>query len=177
MTNYTVFNKSNSPLYTQSTNTYLTPAIEGAPESDAAKSGILYIASSGSTAVGSGSSLLFQIANPGGSGKTIYVSSVAGGVTAAVTLNLLKGGTITGGSSPAPFNANFGSSNTSIATVRQNTGTLGGTSTNFMSIPLTSGMYMLIFGGGVVVPPNQTLSITIGTAAATSSAALTWWEY
>ncbi|MFD0673323.1 hypothetical protein [Cohnella sp. GCM10027633] len=177
MSNYAIFNASNNPLYTQSTNTYLVPAIEGSPESDAAKSGQLYILSSGSVAVGGGSSLLLQIANPNGSGKTVYVSSIMGGVTAAVTLNAFKGGTITGGTTPTPQNANFGSANASIATTRQNTGTLGGTPTNIASVPLTAGMYQLQFAGGLVVPPNQTLTVTLGTTASTSSAIITWWEY
>jgi len=177
MTNYSVFNQSNSPLYTQSTNTYLVPGIEGSPEGDAAKSGALYILSSGSVGVGSGANLLLQLANPSGSGKTIYVSSLMGGTTAAATVTVLKGGTITGGTTPTPFNANLGSANTSIGSTRQNTGTLGGTSTGFLALPVTAGMYLLDFGGGVVVPPNQTLTVTVGPGSLTASAALTWWEY
>jgi hypothetical protein len=179
MTNYSVFNKSNDPLYTQLTNTYLIPAIGNTPEGDAAKSSVLYVVSSGSVAVAGGNSLLMQIANPSGSGKTLYVSSIKGGVTAAVTLAVFKGGTITGGTTPTPVNANFGSSNASVVLTARynNTGTLGGSPTGMMAIPLTAGMFELYFGGSVVIPPNQTLSITIGTAAATSSAVFTWWEY
>lgn len=177
MTNYAIFNKSNDPLYTQSTNTYLIPAIEGSAESDAAKSGQLYIVTSGSVAVGSGNSLLIQIANPSGSGRTAYLSSVTGGSTAAVTLTLFKGGTIASGTTPTPVNANFGSANTSVVTARYNTGALVGSPTTFASIQLTAGIFQVYFSGGVVIPANQTLSITAGTAAATSSVNITWWEF
>lgn len=177
MTNYSIFNKSNSPLYTQSTNTYLIPAIESTPEGDAAKSGALYILSTGSVSVGAGSNLLLQITNPLASGKTIYVSNLIGGVTAAATVTIQKSGTITGGTTPTPFNANLGSANTSVVTTKQNTGTLGGSPTSFISVPVTASMYSLAFGGGIVVPANQTLSITVGTGALTASAILTWWEY
>jgi hypothetical protein len=177
LTNNSVFNQSNSPLYTQSTNTYLVPGIENGPAGDAAKSGAFYIFSSGSVSVGSGASLLIQVANPSGSGKTLYMNSLLGGVTGAATVNVLKGGTLTGGTTPTPFNANFGSSNTSVATARQNTGSLTGASTGFLAIPLTAGMYFIEFGGGIVVPANQTLSVTVGTGALTASAVLSWWEY
>ncbi|RKP47369.1 hypothetical protein D7Z26_24055 [Cohnella endophytica] len=177
MTNYTIFNKSNSPLYTQSVNTYLAPAIENTPGGDAAKSGSLYILSTGSVSVGAGNSLLLQIANPSGSGKTIYISNLMGGVTAAGTVAILKNGTITGGTTPTPFNANFASVSTSVTTTKQNTGTLGGTPTSFVNVQVTAGMYLLDFGGGIVVPANQTLSIAVGTGALTASANLTWWEY
>ncbi|MFC5403511.1 hypothetical protein [Cohnella soli] len=177
MTNYTIFNKSNNPLYTQLTNTYLVPAIEGTPGGDAAKSGAFFILTTGSVNVGGGNSLLLQITNPNGSGKTVYISGVMGGVSEAATITIEKNGTITGGTTPTPFNANFGSANTSIVTAKQNTGNLTGTPTTFTSVPLTAGMYELKFNGGIVVTANQTLSLTIGTGAITASANLTWWEY
>lgn len=177
MTNYSIFNKSNSPLYTEITNTFSSPGIESAPAEDAAKSGLLYTLSSGSVSVPSGSSLLLQVSNPGGSGKTMYVSRVMGGVTAAAAVLMHSGGTITGGTTPTPVNMLFGSSNVSSMTTRQNTGSLTGTPVTFASLPVTAGLYTIPIGGSIVVPPGQTFTVTVGTGALNASAVVTWWEF
>ena len=176
MNNYNVFNTEHNPVYMQQNNVFTSPGINGAPELDAAKSGFLFILSTGSVAVGSGSSLLLQAANPAGSGKKLYISRISGGTTAAATLTVASGGTITGGTTPTPFNALFGSATTSVATTKQNTGTLGGTPTTALTMQITSGMYLIDFGGGLIVQANQTISVTLGTAALTGSINLTWWE-
>lgn len=176
MTNDAVFNSQNSPIYAQSTNTYLVPGVESPPESDAAKSQVLYIATSNSTSVGSGSSLLFQIANPSNSGKSLYLSSISGGATAAATVTVYSGGTITGGTTPTPLNANFGSTNTSVMTTRLNTGTLGGTSTSVMAFLVSSGLFLIRFTGAIIVPPGKTVTVTIGTGSLSASCNFIWWE-
>ncbi|WP_127584473.1 hypothetical protein [Paenibacillus koleovorans] len=177
MTNHSIFNSSNLPLYTYSTNTYVAPEIGNTPEGDAAKAGAFYILSSGNISVGGGSSLLLQAANAGGSGKTMYISRIVGGTTAAVVLTINSSGTITGGVTPTPFNTRFGSANTSVMTGRRNTGTLGGSPTVFWTAQLSAGLFSVEFRGGLIVPPGQTISITLGTTASSSSINLSWWEY
>ncbi|MBO7748811.1 hypothetical protein I8J29_32035 [Paenibacillus sp. MWE-103] len=176
MTNYHIFNTEQNPIYMQQSNVFASPGINGAPELDAAKNGVLYILNSGSVSVGSGSSLLLQAANPVGSGKRLFVSRVAGGTTAAAALTIASGGTIAGGTTPAPFNALFGNSAASAATTRQNTGTLGGAPTTVMTMQVTSGMFAIDFSGSLVVQAGQTISLTLGAGALTGSLNLTWWE-
>ncbi|QHW32451.1 hypothetical protein GZH47_17625 [Paenibacillus rhizovicinus] len=176
MNNYNVFNTEHNPVYMQQNNNFTSPGINGLPELDAAKSGFLFILTSGSVAAGSGSSLLLQVTNSNGSGKKLYISGITGGTTAAATLTVLSGGTITGGTTPTPINALFGSATTSVVTTKQNTGTLGGTPTTVMAMQLTAGMYNVELSGGLIVQANQTLSLTLGTGALTGSINLTWWE-
>ncbi|WP_135557323.1 hypothetical protein [Paenibacillus cymbidii] len=175
MTNYSVYNNIGNPLYTQLTNTYAAPGVEALPASDAAKNGSLFVLNSGSIALSAGQSILQQIANPSAGTKTFYISSVSGGGTAAATVTLYSGGTISGGTT-TPFNMRLGSANASAATARQNTGTLGGTPASFLTVPVTAGQYTISLGGSVVVSANQTFSVTIGPGAATASLAIIWWE-
>ncbi|RUS49101.1 hypothetical protein [Cohnella sp. AR92] len=178
MTNYSVFNKSNSPLYTQSVNTFSSPAVEGSPDYDAAKSSSLYLLTTNNTTwSGGGNSLLLQVANGSGNTKSMYVSRIFGGATAASTFTLYSGGTITGGTTPTPFNTFFGSSSTSTMTTKQLSGTLGGTPTTLASIPFAAGLYSFDFEGGIVVPANHTLTVALGPGANTGSIQIIWWEY
>ncbi|MCM3628000.1 hypothetical protein M3194_11560 [Paenibacillus glycanilyticus] len=55
MTDYSVFNSENSPLYNLPNNRYSSPAIVAPPEEDAAASGRFFMVTSASTAVGEGS--------------------------------------------------------------------------------------------------------------------------
>jgi hypothetical protein len=177
MTNSNVFNQSNGPLYTQLTNTFSAPGIESTPEGGAAAAGSSFILTTGSISVGAGLNLLLQVVNATGSGRTLYVSRISGGTTAAATLNVYSGGTITGGTTTTPVNTLLGNANTSVMTTRQIAGTLTGTSTSLLSIPLTAGIYMLNLNGSIIVPPGQTLTISAGTGAQTAAINLSWWEF
>ncbi|MCR8631014.1 hypothetical protein [Paenibacillus radicis (ex Xue et al. 2023)] len=177
MTNYSIFNHANAPLYTNMTNTYANPGVETLPEGNAAISSLLFTLTTGGVSVSSGQSLLLQAANPAGSGKTLYLSKVMGGTTAAATLLFYSGGTITGGTTPVPVNSNFGSSNASIITSKQNTGSLTGTPTTVITLPITAGMYLVALGGAFVIPAGQTFTATLGTGALTGSINIIWWEY
>lgn len=84
---------------------------------------------------------------------------------------------MTAGSTPVPVNTLLGNTNASVVTTRQNTGTLGGTFTSIASIPLTAGMYSLDLNGSIIVPPGQTLSISVGTGSQTGAINLFWWEF
>ncbi|MCR8642678.1 hypothetical protein NV379_08380 [Paenibacillus sp. N1-5-1-14] len=177
MPNNFIFNVTGNPLYTQLTNTYTTPGIESFAQSDAAKSGALYTLTSGSVSVTASNSLLLQVANPSGSGVTMYVWRVTGGVSAANTISLYSGGTVTGGTTPAPFNMNLGSTNISAMTTRNAIGTIGGSPVQFTSVLLAAGYYEIGFNGALIVPPNRTLTVTIGTGALTASANISWYEF
>ena len=178
MTNYFVFDTVNNPLYTQMTNTYTAPGIEGGAEGDAAKSGVLYVLTSGSTAVAANQNLLLQVTNPGGSGVSMYISSITGGSSAAATVTLYSGGTVTGGTTPTPFNALFGSSNTSAMamTTRSVSSTITGSPTTFTTL-LTAGSYFYLpYAGQLIVPPGRSITVSVGPGALTAAANITWWE-
>ncbi|SEK46836.1 hypothetical protein [Paenibacillus sp. OK003] len=177
MTNSNIFNPANSPVYTQLTNTFSSPGIESTPEGGAAAAGSSFILTTGSVSVGAGLNLLLQVVNATSSGRTLYVSRISGGATAAATLIVYSGGTITGGTTPAPVNTLLGNANASVMTTRQNTSTLTGTSTSLLSIPLTAGMYWLNLNGSIIVPPGQTLTISVGTGSQTAAINLSWWEF
>lgn len=177
ITNYNVFNQSNGPLYTRLTNTFSAPGIEASPDSGAAAAGSFFALTTNNTLIPSNQNLILQILNAAGSGRTLRISSIMGGATAAATLVIYSGGTVTAGSTPVPVNTLLGNTNTSVVTTRQNTGTLGGTFTSLTSIPLTAGMYSLDLNGSIVVPPGQTLSVSVGTGNQTAAINLFWWEF
>ncbi len=176
MANFKIFNKSNRPLYTQSVNNYTSPRIGSLPDSGAAAAGASFMLTTGSVSVPASQSLLLQIGNPAGSGKTIYVAGIAGGSSAAGAVNLYSGGIITGGTTPVPSNNRFGSANASVVSTRQHTGQLGGGPVLYMNMPITAGLYNINVDGALVVPPGQTLTVTLGTGALTASINLSWWE-
>ncbi|MWC27355.1 hypothetical protein [Paenibacillus sp. MMS18-CY102] len=175
MTNYSVFNNENSPVYMQANNGYTAPAIVSPSEYDAAGNQRLFYLTTGNVSVGSGASLLLQITNPNGSGRTIYVSRIAGGASNSITLTVYSGGTITGGTTPAPVNGYLGSATATVVTTKQNTGTLGGGPVSIFTA-MASDLYVVDFEGAIIVPANQTLSVTVGTGSLTASINLVWWE-
>lgn len=176
MTNYSVFNSENSPLYVLLNNRYNSPAVIAPPEEDAAASGRFFMVTSASTTVGAGSNLLVQITNPNGSGRSLYISKISGGVSASAAVNLYSGGTVTGGTTPAPFNMQLGNAATSVAGARVATGSVTGTPTLFYTSLLTAGMFEIVFTGGLIVAPNRSIAISIGTGAITAAANISWWE-
>ncbi|MEC0370380.1 hypothetical protein [Paenibacillus chibensis] len=176
MANFKVFNRSTRPLYTQNVNTYASPVIGTEAGSGAASAGESFMLTSGSVSVPASQSLLLQISNPSGSGKSVHVSRISGGATAAAAVNVYSGGTITGGTTPTPQNNLFGSSIASVVAARQNNGTLGGTPILYLNLPITTGIYSINLDGSLIVPPGQTLTVTLGTGALTASVNLTWWE-
>ncbi|GIP26969.1 hypothetical protein J23TS9_20990 [Paenibacillus sp. J23TS9] len=176
MANFKIFNRSTRPLYTQNVNTYTSPGIGSLPSSGAASAGESFTLTSGSVSIPASQSLLVQIINTVGSGKSVHVSQISGGATAAAAVNVYSGGTITGGTPPTPQNNLFGSSITSVVTTRQNNGTLDGTPVLYMNMPITTGLYIISLDGALVVPPAQTLTVSLGTGALTASINLSWWE-
>ncbi|WP_239301322.1 hypothetical protein [Paenibacillus sp. ACRRY] len=177
ITNYNVFNQSNGPLFTRLTNTFSAPGIEASAESGAAAAGSFFALTTNNTLLPNNQNLLLQIINAVGSGRTLRISSISGGTTAAATLVVYSGGTITASSTPVPVNTLLGSTNTSVVTTRQNTGTLGGAFTSLLSLPLTAGMFRMDFEGSIVVPPGQTLSVSVGVGNQTAAINLFWWEF
>lgn len=177
MTNYNVFNSSDRPVYTQQMNTYVSPGVEATPDVGAAAAGRLFSLTTGNIAVGSGSSLLLQVVNPAASGRTLYFSQAIGGTTAAASLILYRGGTLTGGTGLTPINNLFGSPITSVMTAQQVSGSITGGPVTVMSIPLTSGAYQVRIPGTILVPPGQSVTFSLGTGTLTGSINVSWWEF
>lgn len=177
MPNDAVFNQSSQPIYTEQVNTYAAPGIGAMPETDAAESGLLFTVPFTAT-VTTSAPLVIQIANAGGSGRTMYLSRIiASSATAAVTLTLLRNATVTG-STATPVNMNFGSSTTSVMTARTATAAPTGTPTTVTSVLLAAAPVIVEYSGRIIVPPGNslTLTITISTGSAAATGAVSWWE-
>ncbi|AIQ54710.1 hypothetical protein [Paenibacillus sp. FSL R7-0331] len=178
MPNDAVFNQSGQPLFTEQVNTYIAPAIDSSPESDAAISGLLFAIPFTST-VTTAAPLVIQLFNPVGSGRTAYISRVtASSATAAVTLSLLRNATVTG-TTGTPVNFNFGSSVTSVMTARTSTAAPTGSPANLASLLLAAGPVLVDFNGRIVVPSGSslTVSITIASGSTAATGSINWWEY
>jgi len=192
MPNQSVFDSGAQPVYTKLTNTYQSPGTIAAPDAGAATSGSEYAATATNSAslgiLGGSVTIVLQIANPSGSGKTMYVSKIAGGTGVSLsllssfsaTLAFAKGGTLSSPATVTPVNANFSSANTSAMTVRSSTSAASG-ATAFFSLPLVGGQVESDQGGAIVVPPNQSLTVTIAASLSvlgvlSATANVTWWE-
>ncbi|RKP47370.1 hypothetical protein D7Z26_24060 [Cohnella endophytica] len=192
MPNDFVFDSSVQPVYTQMTNTYQTPGTIAPPDAGAAIAGSQYNATATTSAtlgiLGGSVIVTLQIANPSGSGKTLYVSQISGGTgillsllsSFSSTLTLIKGGTLSSPSTVTPVNGNFASANTSAMTARSSASAPTG-GTTFLTLPLVAGQFDMEQTGRLVVPPNQTLTVSLSAAlsvAGTLSTNLniTWWE-
>ncbi|MDQ0173989.1 hypothetical protein [Paenibacillus tundrae] len=192
MPNNNVFNPLSQPVYTSNTNTFTSPGIVAPPETDAGNTGNLYNAgSTNSTTLGLlGGSVIatVQLTNPVGSGRTLYVSRLSGGIT--VGLNLLSSfsgsmilsanGTLTSPTTIAAVNSNLSSSNTSVATVRASASAPSG-ATTIMSMPLQAGPFASSVWGQYVVPPGQSINLTVSGSLSVagllaSTAYFAWWE-
>ncbi|WP_088833691.1 hypothetical protein [Paenibacillus tyrfis] len=154
MPNYSIFNRSNGPLYTQQVNTFSAPGIDSSPEGGAAMSGILFSANFSSSITAAQDAIL-QVSNPANSGKTMYVSRIAGSSSiSGTTVNVLKNATVAG-SAVTPVNLNFGSTTASVMTVQSLAGTMGGTPVTILTLILAAGSFVLELGGRIVVPPGN----------------------
>jgi hypothetical protein len=84
--------------------------------------------------------LVMQISNPGGSGRTVYISRVIGST----------------GTAAAPT----------------------GSPATLMSLLLATGPVILDFDGRIIVPPGNSLTITltIGSGSTAATGSISWWE-
>ncbi|CAI6080598.1 hypothetical protein PAECIP112173_02940 [Paenibacillus sp. JJ-100] len=192
MPNNNVFNPLNRPVFTSNTNSYTSPGIVAPPENSAGSTGNLYNAgSTNSTTLGllGGSvTATIQLANPAGSGITLYVSRLSGGITVALNLlssfsgsmTLSANGTLASPSTLPAVNSNLSSTNTSIALVRFSISAPTG-ATTLVSMPLLVGPFQSNEFGKYVVPPGQAINLSVtgslsvaGLLASTTY--FTWWE-
>lgn len=190
--NNSIFNRSNDALYTQLTNTYSSPDVQSPTQSDASKSGNLYLATATNSAslglLGGSVVITLSISNQSAS-KTVYLSSLSGGVSVPLSLlsslsgtaTLVKGGTISSPTTVVPVNANFTSTNTSAMTVRSSTSALSG-GTTLYALPLVAGQFSFDYAGSLIIPPSNSIALTVSAALSvagllTTTANLSWWEY
>lgn len=190
--NNNVFNRLTQPVYTSNTNTYASPGIVAPPENNAGISGSLFNSgTTNSTTLGVlGGSVIatVQLSNPVGSGRTLYVSKLSGGIT--VALNLLSSftgsmvlsanGTLASPSTLPSVNSNLSSTNTSVAIVRFSTAAPTG-ATTLMTMPLQAGPFSSSVFGSYVVPPGQAINLTVSGSLSVagllaSTAYFAWWE-
>ncbi|AIQ20347.1 hypothetical protein H70357_29300 [Paenibacillus sp. FSL H7-0357] len=178
MPNDAVFNPSSQPLYTEQVNTYVTPGVASFPEADAALSGLFFAIPFAST-VTTAAPLVLQVFNPAGSGRTAYISRVtASTATSPVTLTLLRNATV-GGAAITPVNFNFGSAVASVMTARTATAAPSGSPATLTSLLLAAGPVIVELNGRIIVPPGNSLTITltISTGSSAATGGISWWEY
>ncbi|ULL13146.1 hypothetical protein DVH26_00820 [Paenibacillus sp. H1-7] len=192
MPNDSVFDPKNQPVFTRVTNTFHTPGTIAPPETGAGKSGSLFISTATNSQnlnlLGGTVTISLQVSNPGGSGKTVYVSSFSGGTGISLSLlssfsataTLVRGGTLTSPSAVAKTNTNFTSSNTSVMNVNSSTAAVTG-GTPFLTLPLVAGQFSIEETGRIVVPPGQSIAMTVSASLSvagilSSIANITWWE-
>ncbi|NBD25321.1 hypothetical protein [Paenibacillus glycinis] len=192
MPNHFIFDQSNSNFFGRLVNTYAAPGVVAPPDNNATVNAREYISSfSTSSSLGLlGGSVVaaMQVSNPAGSGRNLYVSRITGGVGISLSLlssfsgslTLTRAGTIASPSTLTPFNTQFGSAATSVVTARSSTSAITA-GTNFLEFPLNPGMFSFDYGGGLIVPPNQNISITVSAALSVAGVLasftnMIWWE-
>ncbi|WP_135557322.1 hypothetical protein [Paenibacillus cymbidii] len=191
MTNYSVYNSQGNFVYSQSINTFVAPGIVAPPATGAASAGRMFAVNSSNSllVVLSGSvTTSLQITNSSGSGVNLYVSSVLGGIGIALsllssftgTMTMAQGGTFVSSSPLTPFNTRLSSPTASGATARSATAAPSGAAA-FTTVPLDPGLFQLAVDGGIVVPPNQSLTVTVSGSLSVAGtiavyANITWWE-
>jgi len=190
--NYNVFNPLTQPVYTSNTNTYISPGIVAPPENDAGNSGRLFNSgTTNSTTLGLlGGSVIatVQLSNPAGSGRTLYVSRLSGGITVSLNLlssfsgsmNVSANGTLSSPSTLTAVNSNLSSTNTSVAIVRFSIAAPTG-ATTLMTMPLQAGPFSSSIFGSYVVPPGQAINLNVSGSLSVggllaSTAYFAWWE-
>lgn len=169
--NYYVLNTQGNPLY------IMDPFVA------AATAGTAYSIYVPSVSVASGGTIGIRIANSSGSGKLIYINNiytVSSGSNVAGSITLYKGATLGSPGTLTSFNTNLGASQTSIA-VTQYQGpdaTVSGGTIFDVATQITS-VYNNIYGGTVIIQPNNSLTILITNSQTSSSsiyAKVNYWE-
>ncbi|WP_028551400.1 hypothetical protein [Paenibacillus sp. UNC451MF] len=192
MPNNHVFNSFHNPVFTHSTNTYTDPGIVSPPENGASRAGSLF------SITGSASALVvlslisavitLKVTNPGGSGKTVYVSRIGISIGGSSLLSALsgsasfqKGGTLSSPTTLTPTNNNFNSSAVSVMTAQSSTAAPTG-GTTFNAVQLAPGGLTQEYTGSIIVPPGNSITVSVTSSSSsvgltiTSSANISWWE-
>ncbi|GMK43432.1 hypothetical protein PghCCS26_05590 [Paenibacillus glycanilyticus] len=193
MPNNPIFDGSNGPLYGAAANSYTQPGSEIPAHSGTSvqAGGAFAINASNSLSLGVlGGSVnsSVRIANPSGSGKTVYLGQIIGYTSISLSLlssfsaqvTVYSGGTVASPTTVTPVNLNLGSGTASVASVTTSINAVTG-GTAFILYPLQPGPFSFSVGGGVAVPPGQTLTINVvGTLTVLGllgvGAEVIWWE-
>lgn len=192
MPNHFIFDRSNSSFYGKLTNAYTDPGIVAPPDTNAATNDRSFITSASNSSslgiLGGSVIITLQISNPSGSGRTMYISDIIGGISVSLSLlssfsasvTLYRGGTLSSPSTLTPFNAKFGSSATSSMTARSSI-SAPSSATSFMSYAVNPGLFEFPFQGGLVVPPNQIFTMNVSASLSvagvlSTTATVVWWE-
>jgi hypothetical protein len=191
LNDFLINNNSNS-LFTRSTSTYSSPVVISSPENDASKAGDLYLSTATNSAslglLGGTVTITLQISNQS-TNKTMYVSRVSGSIDVPLNLlssfsgnvKLVKGGTILSPTIINSINANFSSTNTSAMTSRSSTSEISG-GTTFLAFQLDSGQFSIDFFGGILVPPGNSLAVSVNASLSllgllSTTVNIMWWEH
>jgi hypothetical protein len=125
--------------------------------------GSYYLVSSGPVTLPGNSFLGIELHNPSGSNKQVLITQMINGAIPSTSFTLIRNGSFAGGTPLTPYNADFGSSKTSSATVK----VLSLPSDPFAGAPplstvlQSSGSIDLDFNDQIVLPPSSSLGIRI----------------
>lgn len=172
------FNNRKQPVY----------SIEPSPGATKQTNGYM---AAGTISVGLGIASTYGVRfnNPAGSGSNIYIDTIYLETTSLLTLlpatSIYKGGDWVSTTDVTPLtkvNAQIGSANSGIASIGMKGVTLGNPLTNLQlieTIPTTLSSYTAIYGGGLVLEPNSTISLTVAILAGlgiTVNVQFSYWE-
>lgn len=184
--NKLVFNNEDSPLYIYGLDNPKNPITISSLGTSFANVGKFFTITTGSRVVSIlGGFLVLEIKNPANSGKTLYVSSIQGGATNFIVLDIFKNASI-GSGSPSPItpqNTNYAYSNTSSIGARYLVSTVGDPTSGGVLLNSTiqaGGSFVIDFNGEIVIPSaafDQFIYLRLTTSVATSNASIgmSWW--
>lgn len=153
------------PQSTEIINTIDNPVVTTIAPAAAATAERLYFSTTQNQTVINAGSLFLQITNPAGSGRNLHIARILGTANTNTVITLNRNGLIPVGIVLTPINANFGSVETSVATIhflnQVADPTVGGTIFQHYFQPVTGGFVVPEYDGRIVMPPGTTLVIRL----------------
>jgi hypothetical protein len=152
------------PNETEVINTFEDPVVTETSQARAAVAGQSYFLTTERLLVANNASLLLQITNPAGSGRTLHIGRIAGTANTNTIITFRRNGSFVGGTAITPVNGNFGSANLSVATatfITQVADAVGGDIFQDILQPAAGGITLFEYNGQIVMPPGTTFVIRL----------------
>ncbi len=177
-----VMNSSENPI--NCTSSANSPIVTDNIQTDYTEMGILYIATTTAMSIPANGYLLFELLNPLGSGKNIYISRLSGGAETTTTMDLIKNATFAAsGTTATPHNRNTGFGDSSVMLAKYTSSTAGADPTQggvlWGSTITPGGTLSIEYEGRYIITPNHTFYIRLTNNTNQInllSVNLTWWE-
>ncbi|MFL0574958.1 hypothetical protein ACH0BK_28715 [Priestia megaterium] len=145
-------------------NTFEDPVVTEESHPRAAVAGQAYFLTSQRQSLANNASLFLQITNPVGSGRVLHIGRIVVTSNSNLIITLNRNGSFAAaGTSITPVNANFASTNTSVATVKfvnqVADPTVGGAIFADLIQPAAGGSVPFEYNGRIIMPPGTTLLV------------------